>query len=38
MVSLNWSFGVMWPISEACSLLGLAGILIDRRHNISTAQ
>jgi MFS family permease len=31
MVSENWGFGAMWPISAACTLLGLAGILVDRR-------
>ena len=32
VVSQHWGFGVMWPISAACTLLGLAGFLADRRH------
>jgi MFS family permease len=30
-VSQLWGFGVMWPIAAACTLLGLAGFLMDRR-------
>ena len=35
VVSQRWGFGVMWPISAACTLLGLAGFLINRRHDSS---
>jgi MFS family permease len=38
VVSQHWGFGVMWSISAACTLLGLAGIMVDRRHSSSTAQ
>ena len=38
VVSQHWGFGVMWSISAACTLLGLAGLLADRRHGSSTAQ
>ena len=38
VVSQHWGFGVMWPISAACTLLGLAGLLVDRRHGSSTAR
>ena len=31
VVSQLWGFNVMWPISAACTLLGLAGFLINRR-------
>ena len=29
-VSQLWGFGVMWPIAAACTLLGLAGFMMDR--------
>jgi MFS family permease len=32
VVSQYWGFGVMWSISAACTLLGLAGLLADRHH------
>ena len=35
MVSQRWGFGVMWPLTAACTLLGLAGLLPDRRRKIS---
>ena len=38
VVSQYWGFGLMWLISAACTLLGLAGLLGDRRHGRSTAQ
>jgi predicted MFS family arabinose efflux permease len=38
VVSQHWGFGVMWPISAACTLLGLAGLLADSHHGHSTAQ
>ena len=38
MVSQNLGFGVMWSISAACTLLGLAGIIVDRHHRSLTAQ
>ena len=31
VVSLHWGFGVMWPVSAACTLLALAGIGAARR-------
>jgi MFS family permease len=31
VVSQHLGFGVMWPISAVCTLLGLAGFLADRR-------
>jgi MFS family permease len=37
VVSQHWGFGVMWLISAACTLFGLAGIMVDRRHSSSTA-
>ena len=37
VVSQHLGFGVMWPISAACTLLGLAGLLANRRHGTSTA-
>jgi MFS family permease len=36
IVSQHWGFGVMWPMAAACTLLGLAGLLADRRRRIST--
>ena len=30
VVSQYWGFGVMWPLAAACTLLGLAGLLVDR--------
>jgi MFS family permease len=38
VVSQHWGFGVMWPISAACTLLGLAGILANNHHGSSTEQ
>jgi MFS family permease len=32
MVSQYWGFGVMWPLSAVCTLLGLAGLLVGHRH------
>jgi MFS family permease len=37
VVSQHWGFGVMWPLAAACTLLGLAGLLADRRH-VAAAQ
>jgi len=37
MVSQNWGFGIMWPISAACTLLGLAGLLANQRNLHSKA-
>jgi len=37
VVSQRWGFGLMWSISAACTLLGLAGILADRRSGRSTS-
>ena len=34
VVSQHWGFGVMWPIAAACTLLGLLGLLADRRRKI----
>lgn len=31
MVSEIWGFGAMWPISAACTLLGLTGLLSGKR-------
>jgi MFS family permease len=31
VVSQHWGFGVMWPVSAACTLLALAGIAAARR-------
>ena len=31
IVSQHWGFGVMWPMAAACTLLGLLGLLADRR-------
>ena len=31
LVSQHWGFGVMWPLAATCTLLGLAGLLVDRR-------
>ncbi len=38
VVSQHCGFGVMWPISAVCTLLGLAGLVADSRHGNSTAQ
>ena len=38
VVSQHWGFDVMWTISAACTLLGLAGFLAVGRHRSSTAQ
>ncbi len=38
VVSQYSGFAVMWSISAACTLLGLAGLLADRHHGGSTAQ
>jgi MFS family permease len=35
VVSQLWGFGVMWPISAACTLLGLAGYLPIKRRGSS---
>jgi MFS family permease len=32
VVSQYWGFGVMWPLAAACTLLGLAGLLVGHRH------
>ncbi len=32
IVSQRWGFGAMWSIAAACTLLSLAGIMVDRRH------
>ena len=37
LVSQYWGFGAMWLISAACTLLGLAGLLTDRRSGGSAA-
>ena len=34
VVSQYWGFGMMWPISAACTLLGLAGLLADHRRGL----
>ena len=31
MVGQHWGFGVMWTLAAGCTLLGLAGLLADRR-------
>jgi MFS family permease len=36
MVNQHWGFGVFWPISAACTLMGLAGILAERHRIRST--
>ena len=38
VVSQYWGFGVMWPISAVCTLLGLAGLLADSRRVKAAAQ
>jgi MFS family permease len=38
VVSQCWGFGIMWLISAACTLLGLAGFLADKHHAGSAAQ
>jgi MFS family permease len=38
VVSQYWGFGVMWPISAACTLLGLAGLLVDNCHVTSSVH
>ena len=38
VVSQHWGFGVMWTISAACTLLGLAGLLKAGRPGSSTAE
>jgi MFS family permease len=38
MVSQHWGFGVMWPLASACTLLGLAGLLADRRRGIGKGK
>jgi MFS family permease len=35
-VSQFWGFGVMWPISAVCTLLGLAGFLANRRRRTAS--
>jgi MFS family permease len=32
VVSQHWGFGVMWPISAACTLLSPTGIMVERHH------
>jgi len=32
VVSESWGFGVVWPISATCTLLGLLGLLSRQRH------
>jgi MFS family permease len=36
MVSQRWGFSAMWLLGAACTLLGLAGLLADRRRGILT--
>ena len=36
IVSQHWGFSAMWLLGAACTLLGLAGLLTDRRHGILT--
>ena len=31
LVNQHWGFGVMWPLTAVCTLLGLAGLLAVRR-------
>jgi predicted MFS family arabinose efflux permease len=38
MVSQKWGFGAMWPMAAVCILMGLAGILGDRRASASSAR
>jgi MFS family permease len=38
IVSQHWGFTVMWLLAATGTLLGLAGLLVDRRHVTSTAQ
>ena len=38
MVNQHWGFGVFWPISAACTLMGLAGILAERHRIRSIPQ
>jgi MFS family permease len=38
LVSQYWGFGVMWTLAAVCTLLGLAGIIADRRHVRSIAK
>jgi predicted MFS family arabinose efflux permease len=38
MVSQKWGFGAMWPMAAVCTLMGLAGILGDRRASASSAR
>ena len=35
VASQYWGFGVMWPISAVCTLLGLTGLLTRRRRGRS---
>jgi predicted MFS family arabinose efflux permease len=35
VISQNWGFGAMWPLAAACTLLGLAGILLEPRPGYS---
>lgn len=35
MVSQQWGFGAMWPLTAFCTLLGVAGLAADRRRGIA---
>jgi MFS family permease len=37
MASQSWGFGVMWPIASLGALLGLGGLLADRRRGSARA-
>jgi MFS family permease len=38
LVSQRWGFGIMWPLAAACTLLGLAGLMADRRQRGATGK
>jgi MFS family permease len=38
IISQKWGFNVMWPIAAACTLMGLAGFLGDKRPAKSSQQ
>lgn len=38
VVSQHWGFGVMWPVSAACTLLALAGIAAARRRRYDASD
>jgi MFS family permease len=38
VVSQVWGFGVMWPVTAVCTLLGLVGLLGARRRRLSMPQ